>query len=304
VIRSLVQPLANGSIDIVGDVHGEISALEDLLANLGYGNSGCHPDGRRLVFVGDLTDRGPDSAAVVDLVKQLVEAECAQCVLGNHDLNILLGHRKHDNHWFFGEDSSLGDSAEITPAVLADDAIRRRVLDFFQTLPLALERDDVRVVHACWDDEMIERSRQSSDTRELYHQYKNQIDEDLLTQPGLDEHDKELQHQIRNPVKVLTSGLEVKTDKPFHASGKWRQLERVHWWPDYRARQYCVFGHFSMSPDVLYTSDQARCVDYGVGKRYAERQAGKANEFSSKLAALRLPERVIMFDEGLSEPID
>lgn len=107
---SLVQPLFDGPLDIVGDVHGEIEALHSLLEILGYSDDGQHSQGRRLVFVGDLTDRGPDSPSVVDLVESLVKSGRAQCVLGNHDLNILLGDRKHDNHWFFGEPWSLDGS--------------------------------------------------------------------------------------------------------------------------------------------------------------------------------------------------
>lgn len=62
----LVQPLFDGPLDIVGDIHGEIDALRSLIRHLGYDDDGTHPDCRRLVFVGDLTDRGPDSPAVVD----------------------------------------------------------------------------------------------------------------------------------------------------------------------------------------------------------------------------------------------
>ena len=58
---SLVQRLPEGPLDIVGDIHGEIAALEQLLAHLGYDGQGNHPEGRRLVFVGDFCDRGPDS---------------------------------------------------------------------------------------------------------------------------------------------------------------------------------------------------------------------------------------------------
>ena len=101
---SLIQPLFDGPLDIVGDVHGEIDPLRSLMRHLGYDDNGQHPDERRLIFVGDLTDRGPDSPAVVNLVQRLIETGRAQCVLGNHDLNLLLGHRKPDNSWFFGEE--------------------------------------------------------------------------------------------------------------------------------------------------------------------------------------------------------
>ena len=70
--EGLVRTLFEGDLDIVGDVHGEIGALESLLGELGYDSSGHHPDGRRLVFVGDLTDRGPDCPAVVRLVAEPV----------------------------------------------------------------------------------------------------------------------------------------------------------------------------------------------------------------------------------------
>ncbi len=87
---SLVQPLFNGPLDVVGDVHGEIEPLRALMRHLGYDEQGRHPHYRHLVFVGDLTDRGPDSPSVVHLVQQLIESGRAQCVLGNHDLNIPL----------------------------------------------------------------------------------------------------------------------------------------------------------------------------------------------------------------------
>src|SRR5213595_2808334 len=125
-----VQPLFDGPLDIVADVHGEIDALRALLKYLGYRN-GSHPEGRRLVFLGDLTDRGPDSPAVLKVVKGFVEAGLAQCVLGNHDFNILLKEKKHDDHWFFGNESSLDNSGVLTPAVLADDDVRDDALGFF-----------------------------------------------------------------------------------------------------------------------------------------------------------------------------
>ena len=42
--RSLVQPLFDGSLDIVGDVHGEIEALRSLMQHLGYDDDGNHPE--------------------------------------------------------------------------------------------------------------------------------------------------------------------------------------------------------------------------------------------------------------------
>jgi hypothetical protein len=282
---SLVRPLFAGPIDVIGDIHGEIDALRNLLDRLGYSDDGNHAAGRRLVFLGDLTDRGPDSPAVVELVRALVESGRAQCVLGNHDLNILLGDIKFDNWWFFGEE--YAETGSPTPQRVADDATRESVTSFFRTLPLALERADVRVVHACWKDEVVALARAASDALELHEHHKRIIETNSSSQPGLDEIDRGLAHQNQNPVKVLTSGMERRIDPPFFASGKWRYEERVPWWEDYQDSNRCIFGHYSHP----HRHGRAVCVDYGVAKRWTERLAPDFNgSFRHKLGALRLPE--------------
>ena len=82
--------------------------LVHLLQRLGYSPDGVHPDGRRLVYVGDLIDRGPNSPAVVEHVQQQIERGLAQCVLGNHELNLIESltsedRSYHGNHWFWNE---------------------------------------------------------------------------------------------------------------------------------------------------------------------------------------------------------
>jgi hypothetical protein len=60
----------------VGDVHGCLEELKELLRTLEY-----HPEKDRLVLLGDLVDRGPDSPGVVRFVRELG----VECVKGNHD---------------------------------------------------------------------------------------------------------------------------------------------------------------------------------------------------------------------------
>lgn len=300
---SLVQPLFDGPLDIVGDVHGEINALRSLLHHLGYGDDGNHPANRRLVFVGDLTDRGPDSPAVVDLVEGLVKSERAQCVLGNHDLNILLGAHKHDNRWFFGEEWNLDPSGEPHPARMADTGIQRRVLGFFKSLPLALERDGLRVVHACWDDDVVNLARRADDAVALYKQHAAIIS-DWHDRSNLDENIRELERQNLNPVKVLSSGKERHTDNTFEAGGKPRNTERVKWWEDYSDPEICVFGHYSLSRYETDSFGNAVCVDFAVGKRWKERLSpGFDGTFRGQLAALSFPEMNLVFDDGETEPV-
>jgi hypothetical protein len=66
---------------IVGDVHGQKAALEKLLDKIAFDRAADH-----LVLTGDMTNKGPDSAGVLDLAMELG----AHAVRGNHDDRVLL----------------------------------------------------------------------------------------------------------------------------------------------------------------------------------------------------------------------
>ena len=101
------QPLWNnkkaehGPFDIIGDVHGCYDELKMLLEKLGYcieevvdGTESVnyrvtHPEGRKVVFLGDLVDRGPKITEVLKLVMSMVKSGNAFCVPGNHDIKLL-----------------------------------------------------------------------------------------------------------------------------------------------------------------------------------------------------------------------
>src|SRR5262245_38931873 len=317
----LVRPLFDGPLDVVADVHGEIDALHSLLHLLGYDRDGRHPQSRRLVFLGDLIDRGPDSPAVVRVVADMVLAGQAQCVLGNHELNVMLGERKHGNSWFFGaNEEALDRSGKTVPSKPADERLRESAFDFFLRLPLALERPDVRVVHACWQPAMIYAARRETNVLQLYERFRTQIEEQIR-QEGLENPvDRALRHQNHNPVKVLTSGLEQRARTPYEASGKVRKEERVEWWNGYDDPAWCVFGHYGRlllpgesAPGSLFDeahwfeslgNGRALCIDYSAAKRWKERLAGNvAGPFRSRLAAWRHPENELCFDDGGVEPV-
>ncbi len=85
-----------GSFDLIGDIHGCIHETKLLLEKLGYEPSFRNekyrvkpPPGRKLFFLGDLVDRGPDSPQVLKLVMDLVDSGDAYCLQGNHEAKLL-----------------------------------------------------------------------------------------------------------------------------------------------------------------------------------------------------------------------
>jgi protein phosphatase len=96
-----------GPFDIIGDVHGCYTELGELLSQLGYtvqpeemhdardlgvrvARAASETDpSRKVIFLGDLVDRGPASPQVLRLVMSMVRNGLALCVPGNHDIKLL-----------------------------------------------------------------------------------------------------------------------------------------------------------------------------------------------------------------------
>lgn len=80
----------HGPFDIIGDVHGCADELEALLGRLGYvdDDGWRHPEGRKVVFLGDLVDRGPRVVDALRIAMDMVEGGQALCVPGNHEIKL------------------------------------------------------------------------------------------------------------------------------------------------------------------------------------------------------------------------
>lgn len=264
---SLIQSLPEGPLDIVGDIHGEFDALLALLSHLGYDLQGHHPQGRTLVFVGDFCDRGPDSPAVLALVQKLVQSGRAAAVLGNHEINLLREDAKDGSGWFF-DARVTRDHDKYAPFQRPTPQERQDIVQFLSTLPIGLERADLRVIHAAWQDEQIEAARrlplgsvrteydqwehiaqqQARETalaermaREL-EQWEHGLENSQRQPPFLHAHaEYESSKQMLNPLKVLTSGVEQKGAVPFFSGGKWRFAQRMPWWmPTQKQRRWSL----------------------------------------------------------------
>jgi hypothetical protein len=125
--------------------------------------------------------------------------------------------------------------------------------------------------------------------------------------------------QHLNPLRMLMLGLERRAPAPFFHNGQWRFTERVRWWDGYDEDTPVVVGHFWRHFPPLQRAHLGRggpdlfagvphlawmgphgsvfCVDYSVGGRWMER-CGEVAPGSTRLAALRWPERTLVLDDG------
>jgi len=267
---SLIRSLPSGPLDVVGDIHGEYDALLALLHHLGYDRQGNHPQGRTLVFVGDFCDRGPNSTAVLALAQALVQSGRAAAVLGNHEINLLREDAKDGSGWFF--DARVArDHDKYAPFHRPTPQQRHEIVAFLSALPIALERPDLRVVHAAWQEAQIEAVRRlpPGSVRDEYDQWEQvaqqraretalqeRMEQELESwvhglensqrqPPFLQAHAEfEANKQMLNPLKVLTSGVEQRATGPFFSGGKWRFAERTPWWDAYTEQTPVVVGHY------------------------------------------------------------
>jgi hypothetical protein len=224
--------------DIIGDIHGHADQLEALLGKLGYAvsNGAWRHAARTAIFVGDLIDRGPGQLRTLRLVRAMVEAGSAQVVMGNHELNAI-GWATNDpdapnlylrpRHGAKGQKNLRQHQAFLTE-VGPESGEHRRWIDWFKSLPLWIETDAFRVVHACWDPASAEIVRP-------------QLNPDgSLTETGFLAAYRP-GDPIRAAVDVLLKGPEVQlpqgaafTDKDGHV----RHEIRTRWWAP-RLSTYC-----------------------------------------------------------------
>lgn len=108
---------------VIGDVHGKLDLLNELLGKIHRDLERLPAKRAILVFVGDLIDRGPDSAGVIELLRTYRRPGVKTIfLLGNHEevmLRILDGDASHISQWLkFGGAQCLA-SYGIDPAGLA-----------------------------------------------------------------------------------------------------------------------------------------------------------------------------------------
>jgi len=185
----------------------------------------------------------------------------AQCVLGNHELNVMLGEPKHGNGWFFDRNHELANG-EFLHSRAATPERRAAWSTFLCALPVALEREDLRVVHAAGRrgaHRTARAARRRCGLREVHAEFDGRARR-MLRDSGIaaraarevqaHRHDFKRREaslpmlpacaeeatlrQNANPLKVIVSGLEAPSERPLWAGGRWRMTSRARWWNAYR----------------------------------------------------------------------
>jgi len=181
------QPLWNnrkqehGPFDIIGDVHGCFTELQELLSTLGYevikskeGNFQVkHSQNRKVIFLGDLVDRGPQTPEVLRLVIDMVAQGTALCVKGNHDDKLM--------KYLLGKDVLLQHGLEKTAEQLAliTRDFKEEIKAFIDNLIAHYVLDDGKLIvaHAGLPAEMHGRASAAVRAFCLYGETTGEIDE-------------------------------------------------------------------------------------------------------------------------------
>ena len=223
------------------------------------------------------------------------------------------------------------------PSRAATEVECSRIRSFLETIPLTLESASLRVVHAAWVEHArsatacatnlasvlaLDEEPASGRIAERFAGAPSPADiTNPLVRPRVDEAFANALAEAQNSdaAKVLTSGLERPLppgSQPLFIAGKWRLTERDPWWESDDDERPVVFGHYwrrrnlggvpfkasvfgDTAPHAWFGKRaQAYCVDYSVGYRFRARHHGSDERRDFALAALRMPEAAIRFDDG------
>lgn len=278
--------------DFIGDIHGRADELKELLARLGYQKErGAyrHP-GRQMVFLGDFIDRGQKNKEVLNIVRSMMDAGSAQAVMGNHEYNALCYHTPHpekDGEYLRPHvDKNVHQHQEFLREFPLGGEETRDALNWMRQLPLYLEFDTARAIHACWHEGVLA-------------EISPLLNDGCITPELL------LQSRVKGSfahaaIETLLKGPEVSLPKGvcFDDKDNTRREEiRIKWWlsstgtyrdmallqdsiretlphdeiPAEKLIGYPVsevpvfFGHYWLDGDARVLADNIACLDYSVG---------------------------------------
>jgi len=283
--------------DLIGDIHGCAQALARLLKSMGYEHSRGsyrHPT-RTVIFVGDIVDRGPRIREALHIVKDMVDQGQAEIVLGNHEYNAMCycTESKDDRPQTFLREHNARNHRLIRETLEQFEEFGGEwsaFLSWFQQIPLFIEKENFRVVHACWDSAAIERFKAMSKdhclTEKLLHtsaienSFEGRLVDRLTRGTALDLPDGETilskDGYVRTVFRTKFWGAGAKTysdvifqpdplpshleDRPLTAIERQQLLS-------YAEDERPVFvGHYWMDGEPAPISSNVACLDYSAVK--------------------------------------
>ncbi|MFC4320625.1 bis(5'-nucleosyl)-tetraphosphatase PrpE [Litchfieldia salsa] len=157
--------------DVIGDIHGCYQEFLTLTKMLGYSwESGIplHPEGRLLAFVGDLTDRGPDSLSVINSVYEIVNRGAGFYTPGNHCDKLyryFLGRKVQVTH---GLETTVAEYEELSKQQQKE--IKKKFIWLYESSPLyhLLDNGQLIIAHAGIPEELIGKNDKRVKTFVLY----------------------------------------------------------------------------------------------------------------------------------------
>ena len=275
--------------DVIGDIHGHADALRRLLIKLEYTevDGAFRHDSRKVIFVGDFVDRGPDQKEVLRIARKMCEVGTASAVLGNHEFNAIGWATPNGNGGYLREHSEKNSAqhAEFLAQFGEGSAEYCDSIDWFRRLPVWFELPGLRVVHACWHEVSRTVLRPYLDSENCF---TGEGIRDALQQGS----------EAYLAAEILLKGPEVRLppgmfflDKDKHK----REEVRIKWWDtnattfrqaaigmddrleelpnsklltDYRYLDPTpvLFGHYWMNGEPKLAAPNAACLDFSVAK--------------------------------------
>jgi hypothetical protein len=276
--------------DIIGDVHGHADALRRLLVELGYAEvqGAFRHDSRKAIFVGDFVDRGPHQREVLKIARDMCEADTASAVLGNHEFNAIAWATPDDQGGFLRKHSqrNAAQHAAFLDQLGEGSSEYWDAINWFRQLPVWLELQGLRVVHACWHDPFRAALGSYLDARQCFTDdgFREALRRGSEAFAAAD-------ILMKGPEQRLPPGMTF-TDQSRHE----RLQVRVRWWDpdattfkqaaigiddmldelpdcelptDFRYLQDTpvLFGHYWMPGEPKITFPTAACLDFSVARK-------------------------------------
>ena len=215
--------------DLIGDIHGHADELKKLLHKLHYKeiNGSWQHQRRKVIFVGDYIDRGPEIREVLQIVKGMTNIGSAIALMGNHEYNALAYNYKYKGEFLRPHtDKNTHQHIETINQFKDYPDEWKLYTKWFYSLSLFLELPELNAVHACWNVSDIEWLKQGNN-------YK--MSEQLL----VDSHQKGT--LAYNVINDTLKGKEINIPAEFawhDKDGNLRTENRYKWWVDTKGATY------------------------------------------------------------------